>query len=396
VPEFLSGASAMTQCFKDHECDKQILNQNTKPFADCETHMVRAYDDLFEVTEVPILTCSGIWRIFQREAEEIVAPGGVLIADPVERNRAINAAYGRLWLHDNRFQWAGLAAFASKQVGCGLLHATKMTVGIQAELDAMQRLVDNKSVASSGIPGLYTLKDIDEQVRRDYEAARDNNPVPLSTVRIGKNPSSLMQQQFQHVYEMMALGNTTLFLDIFPLHAFYKKRGFEELKTCLEERAGIYGHPKFPVLWPVGGKKLQFGGEYPQILKAFQAIENGDIAKSVEHFAWHEQQNILQPSIYQDSHLVALLRSNHVSYVTGFPSGVAQAIELTLASQCQRVEDGRTIGFGSNLFADLSDLKQRMVFVLQAAVRFDEMLGSENRALLEQSIKDIAVGEGVR
>jgi len=42
----------------------------------------------------------------------------------VEHNQVINAAYARLWLQDSRFQWAGLAAFASKQVGCGLLHAS--------------------------------------------------------------------------------------------------------------------------------------------------------------------------------------------------------------------------------------------------------------------------------
>ena len=90
------------------------------------------------ITDVPILTCDCLWRIYQREAEEIVAPGGVLIADSIERNRAINAAYARLWLHDSRFQWAGLAAFASKQVGCGLLHAAGMTARIQAEHEARQ------------------------------------------------------------------------------------------------------------------------------------------------------------------------------------------------------------------------------------------------------------------
>jgi hypothetical protein len=349
-----------------------------------------------DVVDVPILTCSGIWRVFQREAEEIVAPGGVLIADPIERNRAINAAYARLWLHDNRFQWAGLAAFASKQVGCGLLHAANTNEVIQAEVTAGQRVLDNSTVSSSGIPGVYTLKDIDPQAKQDYKAAQDGNPVPFGSLRFGAESPSLMQQQFQHVYEMMALGNTTLFLDIFPLHAFYKKRGFEELKTCLKERAGIYGHPKFPVLWPVGQEKLRFGRAQEEILGAFEAIEAGNVAHSVELFAWHEQQNILQPSIYEDLHLVALLRSNHVSYVTGFPSGVAQAIELTLASQCQRVEDGRTIGFGSNPFADLSEINQRMAFVLNAATRFDDMLRDENRPLLEQSIKDIAAGAGVR
>jgi len=187
-----------------------------------------------------------------------------------------------------------------------------------------------------------------------------------------------------------------LFLDIFPLHAFYKKRGFTELKTCLKTRSSIYGHPKFPVLWPVGQETLRFGETYPQILQAFEAIDAGDVAKSVDHFASHEQRNILQPSIYEDRQLIALLRGNHASYVTGLPSGVAQAIELTLASQCQRVEDGRTIGFGSNPLADLSDVEQRMAFVLRAAARFDEMLHDDNRSALKQSIKDIAAGEGVR
>jgi hypothetical protein len=125
-------------------------------------------------------------------------------------------------------------------------------------------------------------------------------------------------------------------------------------------------------------------------------LDSGDIAKSVEHLAWHEQQNILQPTIYQNGQLVALLRGNHASYVTGFPTGVAQAIELTLSSQCQRVDDGRTIGFSDSPLADLSDLKQRMPFVLRAAARFDQMLNGTNRSVLEQSITAIATGQGLR
>ncbi len=382
----------MTQCFKDHECDKQILNQNTKPFSECETHRVSVNGDWFEVTDVPVLTCEGIWRVFQREAEEIVAPGGVLIADPIERNRAINAAYARLWLHDNRFQWAGLAAFASKQVGCGLLHAATTNQVIQAELDAGRRMADSYAKSNPGPTGAYAPKHMDLQAHHDYQSARDNNPIPLSSMGLG----GLLQQQFQHVYDMMALGNTTLFLDIFPLHAFYKKRGLEELRTCLKRRASIYGHPKFPVLWLVGQEKLEFGVQYGEILGGFTAIEKGDIAKSVKRFAEHEQRTILQPTIYEDPQLKLLLRGNHASFVTGFPSGVAQAIELTLASQCQPVEDGRTIGFSGNPFADLSNYNQRIAFVMRAAERFDAMLHDENRPLLEQSIREIAEGSGVR
>lgn len=377
----------MTQCFKDQPSDQQRLNHNSTPIADCECKEELLYGSKALITDVPILTCACLWRHYQREAEEIVAPGGVLIADPVERNRVINAAYARLWLHDSRFQWAGLAAFASKQVGCGLLHAADSIDLIRKEYEARQRVRDSRSEF-----GLLTPDKMAEQADelRGYKEADARNPVPSVDFRSTGEDLSLVQQQFRHVHDMMALGNTTLFLDIYPLHEFYAKRGFRELKQCLGARAGIFGHPKFPVLWPVGEEKLEFGLDYTEIFLGFEAIEDGDIASSVEHLARHEQNNILQPTIYQDRQLVALLRANHASYVTGFPSGVAQAIELTLTSQCRRVEDGRTIDFGDDPLADLSDIKQRMEFVLQAATRFDRMLGDHNRYALEQSINEIA------
>src|SRR5471032_3644345 len=79
--------------------------------------------------------CINCWRVYQKKAEVIVS-----VDDPIVRNRKINAAYAQLWLADNRFQWAGLAAFASKQVGCGLIHATKLQKGIAAEKEAHRKL----------------------------------------------------------------------------------------------------------------------------------------------------------------------------------------------------------------------------------------------------------------
>jgi hypothetical protein len=383
----------MTQCFKDRPSDHQRLNHNSTPVADCDCKEEVLYDRRTLVTNVPILTCGCLWRSYQREAQEIVAPNGVLIADPVERNRVINAAYARLWLHDQRFQWAGLAAFASKQVGCGLLHASNSIERIREEYEARQRVRESRQAH-----GLLTPGKMPEQADelRAYEAAAARNPVPSVDVRLPGEELSLVQQQFRHVYDMMALGNTTLFLDVFPLHAFYAKRGLKELKQCLGARAGIYGHPKFPVLWPVGQERLKFGMEYIECLRGFEAIEAGDIAKSVDYLAWHEQQNILQPTIYQNDRLVALLRGNHFSYVTGLPSGVAQAIELTLSSQCQRINDERTISFSDSPLADLSNIQQRMPFVLRAAGRFDRMLNDTTRSVLEHSITEIASGQGLR
>ena len=382
----------MTQCFKDHPSDNEKLNENIKPLDECKTHKMEILGVEMMITDVPILTCDCLWRIYQREAEEIVAPGGVLIADPIERNRAINAAYARLWLHDSRFQWAGLAAFASKQVGCGLLHAAGMTARIQAEHEARQALRDSRRDW-----GLFTKHKMQEQavLMQTYKATDTLNPMPADWHGDSDEPS-VAQDQFQYVNEMMALGNTTLFLDIFPLHAFYKKRGLAELKECLKNRAAIYGHPKFPVLWPEGQEKLQFGWAYEEILLAFTALDKGNIVDSVEHLATHEQKNILQPTIYEDLRLKILLRGNHASYITDMPSGVAQAIELTLTSQCQHVDDGRTIEFSNNPFADLSEVGQRMKFVLRAANRFNQMLHDHNRSALEQSIKEIAEAGAVQ
>lgn len=379
----------MSQCFRDHPSDTQVLNQSTRALADCDTQIIHRDGEKFPVTEIPVLTGEGLWRIYQREAEAIVAPGGVLIADPVARNRAINAAYARLWLHDQRFQWAGLAAFASKQVGCGLLHARNAVDRIQQEDQALKHLRELRAES-----GLLTPAQMEPQAQAldRYRQADANNPVPSLGIRRDAESPSLTTQQFQHVYEMMALGNTTLFLDIFPLHAFYAKRGLAEFRECLKLRANIYGHPKFPVLWPVKDEKLKFGDYYDEILLGFEAIDRGDIVKSVEHLAWHEQGNILQPTMYSNTHLVLLLRGNHLSYVTGIPSGVAQAIEVTLANQCQRLDDGRTLEFSRNPLADLSDIEQRMPFVLRAANRFDELLHSNQRPVLEQSIRDIAAG----
>jgi uncharacterized Zn-binding protein involved in type VI secretion len=352
-------------------------------------------------TELPGRVCENLWRAYQQRAESVVAPGGRLIADPKARNRAINAAYAGLWLEDQRFQWAGLAAFASKQVGCGLLHVADSIEKIQAEHEAGQHL---KNSARKGFFGLFSpsererqakIRDF-EQAQRDHEQAIRNNPLPSIDFRRDGEPLSFAQQLYQHVYKMLAMGNTTLFLDVFPLHVFYKERGLKALETCLKSRQNIYGHDQYPVLWPIAQETLRFGSDHKEILPAFEAIEAGNIAESVNFLATHEQVNILQPAMYSNSKLIALLRGNHVSYVTDIPSGVAQAIELTLASQCRPVGDGRTIGFSNNPMADLSDIEQRMAFVLKAAAQFDELLHNGKRHQIEQAIRDIAAGGGVR
>lgn len=449
----------MTQCFKDHPSDNEKLNENIKPLDECKTHKMEVLGVEMMITDVPILTCDCLWRIYQQEAEEIVAPGGVLIADPIERNRAINAAYARLWLHDSRFQWAGLAAFASKQVGCGLLHATESMEKLEVELKAVAkfmkitpflsriyrqndlieliynltklnvedfaefRIEDLNDLTDEKIKSIIddlktlggrfntlTFEEVKEQVVdkfkeltvdrvdavvsafEEFQAANADNPIPVD-VRVGAMKLGAVQRQLKYVHDMLALGNTTLFLDIYPLHQFYAKRGLAELKGCLDERAKIYDHSRFPVLWPVGQEIVKFGLAHEKILEAFKAVDDGRVSESVEQFAAHEQRNILQPAIYKDAHLVILLRGNQFFYVTDILPGAAPAIELTLTSQCQSVQDDHTIGFSSESNADLSDIEQRMAFVLRAADKFDKILKGDGRKFLESSINEIAIAK---
>ncbi|CDH01620.1 DUF2515 family protein [Xenorhabdus bovienii] len=434
----------MTEVFKKHKYDDMALYKSTQSVAACDCHFEEKDGKQIKVIDVPILTCECVWRRYQKEAEDIVAPGGKLITDPKERNKRINAAYAKIWLEDNRFQWAGLAAFASKQVGCGLLHAFDSVEKMKAEDKAIRRRRESlqERKVEFGFPELITISESGngEQAIKELEQASKNNPLssvltasasaaksaasinpvtaglstasdlsslpssPLPAILspdevIREGISSQAQSLFNHVYEMMALGNTTLFLDVYPLHAFYKQRGLKELTTCLPARKNIYGNSQFPILWPIGQEKFAFGRDYPDILLAFEAIEAGDIAQGVVHLANHEQLNILQPTMYSDKLLVGLLRGNHFSYVTNIFSGVrniSESVELTLASQCRPVDDGRTISFSNNKpYANLADVNQRMPFVLKAAARFDEMLHDSNRSLLEKSLQDIAVGRGV-
>jgi hypothetical protein len=385
----------MSQHFRNSDIDQKKLNQNIQPFSECERKRERLYGVMTEVVQIPVLTCEGLWRIYQRQAEDVVAPDGELIANPIERNRAINAAYAQLWLDDPRFQWAGLAAFASKTVGCGLLHAADSIDKIQKEYEASQRLREQYTQSD-----LFNRDKIAQhaQYRRDLQTADNENPFWSINARLPGSPRSLTQEGLLYVYETMALGNTTLFLDIYPLHLFYAERGLSELEQCLKKRTKIFGHPKFPVMWPVDQKTLRFGVDYDDILLGFKALDNGHVAQSVEHLADHEQRNILQPLMYEDWKLDWLLYANHFYYVTRISPlpDIAQPIELTLASQCKRIDDDRTVTFDSSPLADLSDIAQRMAFVLQAARQFDEMLRGSRRGLLEQAIKDIAAGQGVR
>ncbi|MCQ8896465.1 hypothetical protein NQT62_08475 [Limnobacter humi] len=361
----------MSQTFQRLASDHMALHKGARDLDECNCHNTLAYDGKDRwVAEVPVLTCDCLWRIYQREAEHIVAPGGVLIADPVARNQRINAAYAALWLSDPRFEWAGLAAFASKQVGCGLLHAA-----------------DNMNTLREG----------------QHRATQAGRVLVQPSAQLGvagvKGVLSAADVSVKYVYDTLALGNTTLFLDIYPLHMFYAKRGLAEMRKCIEVRKKIIANSRFPIQWPVESK-LEFGKNFPEIIPAFEAIERGDTVESVRLLARHEQLNILQPTIYDDGIMVALLGTNQAfssfAYVTGLSTSFEEKVQLTLANQCRPLSDGRSIEFSHSPLANLANFDERMPFVLRAARQFHSLLIGPGRQNVESAIREIAQGRPIR
>jgi len=382
------------QCFVPNDLDIKKLWENTCEISACKRKTTTDGGRTKISIEVPVVTCSCLWHRFQKEAEEWIAPGGILIADPQARNRRINAAYAQLWLADNRFQWAGLAAFASKQVGCGLLHAFTLDERIETERKAYQSLKDNAP------HDLYERIVINKsrpksEYWKEWDQAKQQNPVPMASDPVLSGAIGLLQEEVRYVHEMLALGNTALFLDVYPLHRFFMMRGFEEMQKCLRERSTL----KDKAIWPAANK-LVFGTDHREIYETFDFINKGRISDSVRMMARHEQLNILQPAMYDVERFSRLMRGTQagdvISVVTGLFSGLPEEIQLTLASQC-KVPDDRKITFSRNPIADLANKDQRMEFVMRAATQFDALLKHPVYYVqLKSSITEIANGKELK
>jgi hypothetical protein len=301
------------------------------------------------------LSAELLWASFQAEAEDLLAADGHWITDDRERNTRINRAYARLWLADHRFQWAGLAAFASKQVGCGLLHSAGIVDAHRHEREQIERTLGHGS--APGVQYGATLKQ-------------------LATEMAG----SSMARRLGH-------GNTHVFLDIYPLHRFYMERGIQEFLACLPRRRNA----SHAVHWEVDRTTLAFAAPRPEVATGFGQIEQGRIADSVRSLAQHEQVNVLQRIMYDDYFMQLLLDWNQLAWAIDFPSGNFEEIRLNLSAQCP-AKAGTTTTFPKDRYAKLWDPAERMPFVFDAADRLDMLLGGPERAQVEESIRSISSG----
>jgi hypothetical protein len=327
--------------YTEHAHDRIQLNRNIVPIPECRVNSALKNGKIIKVVDVPILGCPSVWLRCQEEAQNWISDceGELMQTRPELINARINAAYAYLWLTDHRFQWAGLAAFASKQVGCGLLHSAQMVTRAKAG---------------------------------------DAGPLDRAA-GVGA----------EYMHRQLAIANRSLFLDIYPLHRFYTLRGIDGIRACLDERQLI----RDKVKWEVK-EKLPFGVPFKEIKAGFEAIERGDLMESVRQLARHEQINVLQKVLYDDSRTRALLDGNQAAWVVGFPSGFYEEVQLTLAAQCWPLSTFSRL-FNKSLTVKLYDQDDRMAFVDKAAEDFDKLL-RKRPADVERSLKQIYLGHGIR
>ncbi|BDT60114.1 hypothetical protein MasN3_36080 [Massilia varians] len=345
--------------FPRHQFHGVRVYGNYQRVEECRTHhYVGSCATVKHGIAAYVLSPEHLWATFQTEAEDLLKVNGSFIADPTKRNRRINAAYARLWLADKRFQWAGLAAFASKQVGCGLLHST----------DVIERNRRER-----------------EQIQRSFAQAAVSGAEAATLVQMGTEVAA------HNMLRRLGHGNMHLFLDIYPLHRFFMERGWEDFEKYLRYRQ----NDKYPVYWDIDRARLPFGVPFREITLGFERIHAGTLHEGVRLLAQHEQLNILQKIMYDDRFMQSLLAINQFAWATGFPTGDYQEIQLTLSAQCKG-KTGVTSWFSKEKYAKLWVPEQRMPFVFSAAERFDKLLNSPERRRFEESIQAVAEGGDIR
>ncbi len=251
--------------------------------------------------------CAILWEKYQEEAKRILAP---VDDDHRARNRMISAKYAELYLKDRRLRWAGLAAYASKQVGCAMEHAQKV-------------------VAAEDTPLRSRIPSMGRQVIEGGAA-------------LGA----------EYTYGMLGHGNRELFLDVYPMHLFFLNHGFAKMKECAAER---------------------FPPPPPEAMNGFAAIaaenpSDEDLNESLEQLALHEQINSLQKEIYSSWTFDALLLGNEALGRINFPH--AKPADVILESGCTDTSDNdeNTLTFGDAGEGEsrwrLYDVQERMDWIL--------------------------------
>ncbi|EIK97624.1 hypothetical protein PMM47T1_03909 [Pseudomonas sp. M47T1] len=303
------------------------------------------------------ITCEALWAIGQQRAIKLLSDekecpikgkSTELISDFGTRAGRIAAAYARFYLElepgcdpksKGRFYWMGLAAFASKQVKCGL---------------------DFIKVAS--------------QIFVDY-----NNPSATAMVETAKTPLKIGKNS-------LGKGNFWLFQDIYVWHWFYANHK-DLFKSCIADRntesypneikATLNSLPWAAEALPAikNLQKTEFIQQgFSQIYTLETTSNHNTIRKlqlsSLMNIADHEQRKILQPLIYNDLSFELLLDTQKVmEAIPGTPKRLA-----SFSDACDIDDSKFKIEMHEGALYRESD---RMKFITEIAQQYHTLMDDE-------------------
>ncbi|OSI14683.1 hypothetical protein BV912_12400 [Neisseria dumasiana] len=285
--------------------------------------------------------------------------------------------------HPGLFYWMGLAAFASKTVGCSL---------------------ENPWV-----------KDPGKQVKRHIDTLKHKSKVPLPTsVNMVTLPVPTLVEVFSSMDKMLGKGNIWLFLDVMPWHYVYAQDK-ETFKLCRAERA----YAKLPEVMredlervdsfkeTVGNKSMDFSDSGKQyILESFQALDDALKAKNDEdraaaklrhlmRLAYHEQEIILQKIMYNSFifkkylEVSRYLEKNHPDLYREMPQN-----ELHLVASCKIKRGQERFLSAAPKGIVLENLNQRMKWIGNAAEKYHRLMGDDvTKTFLEEQLRILANGK---
>jgi len=277
-----------------------------------------------------------------------------LVADFSVRAARIAAAYARFYLElepgcnpalKGRFYWMGLAAFASKQVMCGLDF-----------IKSAENFVSKGTVPISAA----------DRAASAVQAAVD---VPLSIPK-----------------KSLGKGNFWLFQDIYVWHWFYANHP-DQFETCAAERnAAIYPAKakaslgEMPWSAEVLGVINNFGiTEY--VRGGFQQISKFEVTSdkrsrraaqlsSLMNIADHEQRMILQPLIYENVLFRGVLTvQQKMEFIPGIPKRLA-----AFSTACDVEDEELKVQMEEG---DLYDENDRMAFISEIAKVFHKLMSNK-------------------
>lgn len=220
--------------------------------------------------------CAVGWAKVDAEVAKIDA-----MPDVRGRNKAISASYAKLYMAAPELKWAGAAAFASKQVGCGMDTAHTYLDDYPGGIEAANR---DMAMAGGAI-----------------------DPVTLT---------------MYDARQTLATGNLAVYDELYPPLQFYAqnkgKMSKEQIMACVKHKPGKAADASS--------------------IDGLQQIINGRPKVGALTMLRHEQEDTLQDVAYDKSWLFR--RSLDVSRFTGYPP-----ITFVVAAECNSADASRVIDF---------------------------------------------------